>query len=117
MTDNKTFWEAEEAKLEELRQKAINTGGQKAIETLNYMKLAMSNEDSKLFATSQILEVYYEAIYIGKMLYDLTAESKYLEQSFYFAESSKSFALYSEIKDVEAMQFSDLPKDIKNQWI
>jgi CHAT domain-containing protein len=88
---------------------------QKTIETLTFMKLAMSDEDSRLFATSQIIEVYYEAIYVGKMLYDLTNESKYLEQSFEFAETSKSFALYSEIKDVEAMQFSDLPEDVKEK--
>jgi len=88
---------------------------QKAIETLNYMKLAMNDEDSKLFATSKIIEVYYEAIYVGKLLYDLTGESKYLEQSFEFAETSKSFALYSEIKAVEAMQFSDLPEEIKDK--
>jgi len=88
---------------------------QKAIETLNYMKLAMSDENSRVFATSQILEIYMEAVYIGKKLYDLTGESKYLEQSFMFAETSKSFALYSEIKEVEAMQFSDLPEDIKQR--
>ncbi len=88
---------------------------QKTIEILNYMKLAMSDEDSRVFATSQILEVYTEAVYVGKILFDLTGESKYLEQSFMFAETSKSFALYSEIKDVEAMQFSDLPKDIKQR--
>ncbi len=79
------------------------------------MKLAMTDEDSRVFATSQILEVYTEAVYIGKMLFDLTGEFKYLEQSFEFAETSKSFALYSEIKDMEAMQFSDLPEDIKQQ--
>jgi tetratricopeptide (TPR) repeat protein len=38
---------------------------QKAIEILNYMKLAMRNEDSRVFATSQILEVYTEAVYVG----------------------------------------------------
>jgi CHAT domain-containing protein len=88
---------------------------QKTIETLNHMKLAMSDEDSRIFATSRILEVYNEAIYIGKMLYDLTGEFAYLEQSFTFTETSKSFALYSEIKDLEAMQFSDLPEDIKQK--
>ncbi|MCK5704321.1 MAG: tetratricopeptide repeat protein, partial [Cyclobacteriaceae bacterium] len=88
---------------------------QQAIETLNHMKLAMSDENSRLFATSRILEVYNEAIYIGKMLYDQTGEFKYLEQSFAFTETSKSFALYSEIKDVEAMQFSDLPEGIKQK--
>jgi 3-methylcrotonyl-CoA carboxylase beta subunit len=34
MTDNQTFWEAEEATLEDKRQEAINTGGQKAIDIL-----------------------------------------------------------------------------------
>ena len=85
---------------------------QKAIETLNYMKLAMGSEDSKLFATSQILEVYDEAIYVGKELYDLTGDYKYLEQAFNSTETSKSFALYSEIKEMEAMEFSDLPEVI-----
>jgi len=88
---------------------------QKTIETLNHMKLAMSDEDSRIFATSRILEVYTEAIYVGKMLHDLTGEFTYLEQSFEFAETSKSFALYSEIKDMEAMQFSDLPESIKQK--
>ncbi len=86
---------------------------QMAIETLNHMKLAMSNEDSRVFATSQILGIYNEATFVGKMLFDLTGDFKYLEQSFMFTETSKSFALYSEIKDVEAMQFSDLPEEIK----
>ena len=34
MTDKRTFWEAEEIKLEERRQEAIGTGGQKAVDTL-----------------------------------------------------------------------------------
>ena len=88
---------------------------QNSIETLNFMKLAMSDENSKVFATSQILEVYSEAVNVAKLLYDLTGESQYLEQSFSFAETSKSFALYSEIKDMEAMQFSDLPDEIKRK--
>ncbi len=85
----------------------------KAIETLDYMKLSMQNEDSKVYATSQILEVYNEAIYVGMLLYELTSELNYLEQSFEFAESSKSFALFSEIKKIEAMEFSGLPAEIK----
>ena len=75
----------------------------------------MQNEDSKVYATSQILEVYYEAIYVGKLLYEMTEDIQYLEKSFEFAESSKSFALYSEIKDVEAIEFSDLPAEVKEK--
>ena len=44
------------------------------------------------------------------LLYEQTGEQEYLEQSFEFAETSKSFALYSEIKEIEAMEFSDLPR-------
>ncbi len=85
------------------------------ITILNSTKLSMQNEDSKLFATSQILEVYNEAIFVGKLLYEITGEFQYLEKSFEFAESSKSFALFSEIKDVEAMEFSDLPAEVKEK--
>ena len=84
-----------------------------AIEKLNHLKLTMSNESSKLYATSQILEVYYEAIFAGIQLFKITNEAKYLEQSFRFTENSKSFALFSEIKEIEAMEFSDLPQQIR----
>ena len=34
MMENKFFWEAEESKLEEMRKKAVETGGKKAVYTL-----------------------------------------------------------------------------------
>jgi CHAT domain-containing protein len=49
------------------------------------------------------------------MLYEQTGDNQYLEQSFEFTETSKSFALFSEIKEIEAMQFSDLPVEIRNK--
>jgi CHAT domain-containing protein/tetratricopeptide (TPR) repeat protein len=87
----------------------------KAIETLNHLRLSMSNEDSKIYETSQVLEVYNEAIMVANLIYEKTGNHEYLEQSFEFAETSKSFALYSEIKDIEAMQFSDLPEEIRQK--
>jgi CHAT domain-containing protein len=86
---------------------------QTSIEILNTLKLAMQDENSRVYATSQVLEIYKEAIYVGKLLYDLTDDINYLEKSFEFAESSKSFALFSEIKDMEAIEFSDLPSEVK----
>ncbi len=88
---------------------------QKAIKTLTFMKLAMGEENSKLFATSQVLEIYYEAIYVARLLFEHTGEQEYLEQSFEFAETSKSFALFSEIKEFEAIEFADLPKELRNR--
>ncbi len=88
---------------------------QLAVQTLNKIKLSMQNEESKVFATSQILEVYNEAIYVGKLLYDMTGDLDYLEKSFEIAESSKSFALFSEIKNMEAIEFSDLPPEVKSK--
>ena len=87
----------------------------KATETLDHLKLSMSNEDSKIYETSRVLEVYYEAVYVAKLLYEQTGNIEYLNQSFKFAETSKSFALYSEIKEIEAMQFSDLPVEIREK--
>jgi len=84
-----------------------------AISILNSTKIAIQNENSKIFATSTILDVYNEAIYVAKLLYEKTGGMEYLEKSFEFAESSKSFALFSEIKDMEAIEFSDLPHDVK----
>jgi CHAT domain-containing protein len=86
-----------------------------AIETLNHLRLSMSNENSKIYETSQVLEVYNEAIQVAKLLFDKTGNTEFLEQSFKFTETSKSFALYSEIKDIEAMQFSDLPEEIRQK--
>ncbi|MCK5136377.1 MAG: CHAT domain-containing protein [Bacteroidales bacterium] len=88
---------------------------QQTIVTLNSLKLSMQNENSKFFATAAIPEIYNEAIYVGKLLFEMTGELQYLEKSFEFAESSKSFALFSEIKDVEAMEFSDLPADVREK--
>ncbi len=86
-----------------------------SIETLNVLKLSMQNENSKIFATSAVIEVYNEAIYVGKLLYELTGDMAYLEMAFEFTESSKSFALFSELKNIEAMEYSDLPAETKEK--
>jgi CHAT domain-containing protein len=86
-----------------------------SISILNSTKLSMQNESSKIFATSTIIEVYYEAIYIGKLLYEMTDDMAYIEKAFEFTESSKSFALLSEIANMEAIEFSDLPTEVKEK--
>jgi len=86
-----------------------------SIEILNKTKINIGSEDSKIFATASVLEVYYEAIHAGILLYELTNNKEYLEQAFSVTESSKSFALYSEIKNVEAMEFSDVPSEVKER--
>ncbi len=86
---------------------------QLSIDILNSSKDFHENENSKIFATSTIIEVYNEAIYVGKLLYEMTLNKTFLEMAFEFTESSKSFALFSEIKNMEAMEFSDLPTEVK----
>ena len=88
---------------------------QTSISSLNTQKLFMKDEDSKIFATSAIIEVYNEAIQVGNILYELTGDMMYLEMAFKFTESSKSFALFSEIKNLEAMEFSGLPAEVKER--
>jgi len=86
-----------------------------SINVLNSQKLSMKNEDSKIFATSTIIEVYNEAIHVGNLLYEITGKMEFLDMAFEFTESSKSFALFSEIKNLEAMEFSDLPAEVKEK--
>ena len=86
---------------------------QSTIEIFNIMKLGMQDEDSKVYATTQVIEIYSEAVLISKLLYDLEGDIFYLEKSFEFAENSKAFALFSEIKNLEAIEFSDLPAEVK----
>jgi len=62
--------------------KSSHEANKLAIQKLNSLKLSMIDEDSKVFATSQILEVYYEAIIVGKLLYEKTGEIEYIEESF-----------------------------------
>lgn len=85
------------------------------IKSFNFMKLSMSIEGSKIFASSQILDTYYDAIYLGMLLYEKTNDPIYLEKAFLFTETSKSFALYSEIKKIEAMEFSDVDENLKTR--
>ena len=88
---------------------------QTSINALNSQRLFMKNEDSKIFATSTIIEVYNEAIQVGNKMYELTENMDYLEMAFEFTESSKSFALFSEINNLEAMEFSDLPAAVRDK--
>ncbi len=84
-----------------------------AIDRLTLSRLNMKNEESVLFSTEITLDVYHEAIRVAVDLYNVSGDQSYLETAFNYTESSKSFALLSEIKGVEAMEFSDIPPDVK----
>ncbi|MEZ5072242.1 MAG: CHAT domain-containing tetratricopeptide repeat protein [Bacteroidales bacterium] len=88
---------------------------EEVIASLNSLRLSMKDENSSVFVAGKILEVYSEAANTGIQLYKRKHDKSYLENSFLFAESSKSFALYSSIKDLEIMEFADLPTHIKDQ--
>lgn len=96
----------------------LNQSHEKYSETINsltYSKLIMKNEESVMLSNEYKLNIYHEAILVSNELFDKTEENQFLEQSFKYTESSKSFALLSEIKGMEAMQFSGLPPEILEQ--
>ena len=86
-----------------------------SIELLNTAKLRMVNEESKFVAVKGHLDAYHEAIQLALRVYRETGEERFLEKAFRYAESSKSFALLSEIRNNEVMEFAGLPSQVKNE--
>ncbi len=86
-----------------------------AVDKLNQSRLNMKNEESILLSTEEKISIFHDAIDVAVELYNLTGNIAYLEQSFEYTENSKSFALLTEIKGIEAMKFSDIPIEIKEK--
>ncbi|MEX2369947.1 MAG: CHAT domain-containing protein [Bacteroidales bacterium] len=75
----------------------------------------MRNEESIHLESEIRLSIIHEAVEIAVKLYELTENFEYLERAFLNAENMKSFSLFTEIKGGEAMQFSDLPKKVRDE--
>ncbi|PID91499.1 MAG: hypothetical protein CSA96_08100 [Bacteroidetes bacterium] len=92
-----------------------NIAFEEAIQSLELLKLAMENEDSRIWSTASILGFYKEAIHSSILLFEESEDEQYLEQAFLYSERSKSFTLYSEINEMEAIEFAGLPKTIREK--
>ncbi|MCF8346318.1 MAG: CHAT domain-containing protein, partial [Bacteroidales bacterium] len=85
------------------------------VDVLKVFRLHMKNESSKLRNTEARISIVQEAINLAVRLHELTGDQKYVNLAFHLTENTKSFVLLSEIKSLEAMQFSDLPKEIREK--
>ncbi|MCF8225364.1 MAG: CHAT domain-containing protein [Bacteroidales bacterium] len=82
------------------------------IEVLKIFKIHMRNDKSKFSNTENRLSLIHEATNVALQLYETSKQEKYFNKAFNYAENSKSFILLSQIKEVEAIQFAELPKKI-----
>ncbi len=72
-----------------------------------------SNENDKLAIGAIASEVYEVGVRLSKAMSEITWKSKiYREQSFYFAEKSKSAVLLDAISESEAKSFANIPEEL-----
>jgi CHAT domain-containing protein/uncharacterized protein HemY len=73
-----------------------------------------SNESDKITLGAIANEVYADGVRISFLLSDVSFRNKkyYREQSFYFAEKSKSAVLQDAISDANAKSFAGVPEDL-----
>lgn len=70
-------------------------------------------QESKLYFSGDVDNIYAYAIYVGYDLYQLSGDPEYLEQSFRFSEKSRFSVLLSGLRDIEAVQFGGIPDSLK----
>lgn len=70
-------------------------------------------QESKLYFSGDVDNIYANAIYVGYDLYQLSGDPEYLEQSFLFSEKSRFSVLLSGLRDIEAVEFGGIPDSLK----
>ncbi|MBI9035090.1 MAG: CHAT domain-containing protein [Bacteroidales bacterium] len=84
--------------------------------TINFiaeLQSSMYHEESKLYFTDRLNDVFDRGIVALDEWYRITKDDRVLEQAFEFAEKGKSSVLLSAIKEVEAMQVSKIPPELQ----
>lgn len=75
-------------------------------------KYGFRSEESKYSISENEKEVYLKAIDLCYMLYDITGDAQMLSKIFEYSEKNKSSILLSEIRNMEAFEYSDIPLEM-----
>lgn len=81
---------------------------------IDLLRQQTTNEADKITLGSIANEVYADGVRIAHMLSEVSFKNRneYREQSFYFAEKSKSAVLQEAIADANAKSFANIPADL-----
>ncbi|MCK9617332.1 MAG: tetratricopeptide repeat protein [Lentimicrobiaceae bacterium] len=76
------------------------------------IRMSYLAEDSKYLINSEQKNMVNAGLYTALQLYKVTGEEKYLEKSFEFSEKGKYAILLSGIKELEATQIGNVPRNL-----
>ena len=88
--------------------------GELAIQLFEIIRVSYTGESIKLLATQKINNLHKILILASIELYKRTGDPQYLRSAFEYSEKNKAAVLLSSIKELEAMDFSNVPVDIMN---
>lgn len=84
-----------------------------AVEAIEKLRSSYQSEESKLLISGLEKNAFLNAIKTSVQLFDKTSDSHYLDEALKYAEKSKAAVLLSSMRDMEAKQLGNLPKDMK----
>ncbi|MEZ4887920.1 MAG: tetratricopeptide repeat protein [Chitinophagales bacterium] len=84
----------------------------KSIQVLNENRRRYKTEDSKLIHAKLVIGTYEYAIFAAYLLYKKTQNHDYFHTAFAFAELSKSYVLFSKLKEAAAKISAHIPTEI-----
>jgi len=86
--------------------------GELAIQLFEISRISYTGESIKLLATQKISNLYKILILASVELHERTGDSQYLKSAFEYSEKNKAAVLLSSIKELGAMDLSNVPVDI-----
>lgn len=84
----------------------------KSVQVLNENRRKYKTADSKLIHAKLVVGTYEYAIYAAYLLYQNTQNLEYFHTAFAFAELSKSYVLFSKLKETAAKISANIPASI-----
>lgn len=87
----------------------------KALSLVELIRSYYQDEESKLILAENEAATYHLALLLAYRLYEKTHARKYLGLTFEIAERSKSAIQQSAVRNNEALQFGDVPDDLRKK--
>ncbi len=88
---------------------------QLAANVMDDIRREYSSEEARQFLIEQNYPIFEKGIEINRQLYLQTNDENHLAEAFRMAEKSKSLSLLDALKNTDAQQFANIPKDTLEQ--
>ena len=85
-----------------------------AIKVVEKLRSTYQNEESKLLLSEDERKTFLNTVKVATNLYQQTGKKEYFEEAFSYSDKGKSAVLFASLQDIEARQFSSIPKVIQD---